>query len=45
MVRAIMHGCSGAMGRVITDLVKNDEELAIVAGVDISEQGTYPYPV
>lgn len=45
MVRAIMHGCSGAMGRVITDLVKGDEELAIVAGVDISEQGTYPYPV
>lgn len=45
MVRAIMHGCSGAMGRVITELVKNDEELTIVAGVDISEQGTYPYPV
>ncbi|MBS6518710.1 MAG: 4-hydroxy-tetrahydrodipicolinate reductase [Clostridium sp.] len=45
MVRAVMHGCSGAMGRVITDLVKDDKELAIVAGVDISEQGSYPYPV
>lgn len=45
MVRAIMHGCSGAMGRVITDLVKDDKELVIAAGVDISEEGTYPYPV
>ena len=45
MVRAIMHGCSGAMGRVITDLVKDDKELVIAAGVDISEEGTCPYPV
>ena len=45
MVRAIMHGCSGAMGRVITDLVKDDKELVIAAGVDISEEGTGPYPV
>ena len=45
MVRAVMHGCSGAMGRVITDLVKNDKDLAIVAGVDISEQGDFSYPV
>ena len=45
MVRAIMHGCSGAMGRVITDLVKDDKELVIAAGVDISEEGTCPYSV
>ena len=25
MVRAIMHGCNGHMGQVITELIKNDE--------------------
>ena len=45
MVRAIMHGCSGAMGQVITNLVKDDSELCIVAGVDITDSGKNPYPV
>ncbi len=45
MVRAIMHGCSGAMGRVITDLVKDDKELVIAAGVDLAGDGTCHYPV
>ena len=34
MVRAIMHGCNGRMGRVITGLIKEDEAIEIVAGVD-----------
>ena len=34
MVRAIMHGCNGKMGQVITGLVKEDEQIEIVAGVD-----------
>ena len=34
MVKAIMHGCNGKMGRVITDLIKADENIEIVAGVD-----------
>ena len=25
MVKAIMHGCNGHMGRVITDIIKNTE--------------------
>ena len=32
MVRAIMHGCSGAMGQVITNLVKDDSESGKVMG-------------
>ena len=35
MVRAIMHGCNGKMGRAITTLAKEDAEVEIVAGVDI----------
>ena len=34
MVRAIMHGCNGKMGQVITGLVRDDEQIEIVAGVD-----------
>ena len=34
MVKLIMHGSSGKMGRVITELVKNDPDVEIVAGVD-----------
>ena len=35
MTRIIMNGCCGRMGRVISDLVKNDKDAEIVAGVDI----------
>ena len=34
MVKAIMHGCNGHMGRVITDIIKNTEGIELVAGVD-----------
>ncbi len=44
MVRAIMHGCNGKMGQMITNLAKDDKELEIVAGVDIYTgiENTYP---
>ena len=34
MVRMIMHGCNGAMGRTITELVSKQEDIQIVAGID-----------
>ena len=34
MVNVIMHGCNGKMGRVITNLVSQDNDIEIVAGVD-----------
>ena len=34
MVKAIMHGCNGHMGRVITDIIKNTEGIELVAGID-----------
>lgn len=45
MVRMIMHGCNGAMGRTITDLAAQQEELVIVAGIDKNNQVKQPYPV
>jgi 4-hydroxy-tetrahydrodipicolinate reductase len=44
MVKVIMHGCSGKMGRVITDLIKNDSEAEIVAGVDFVSIDA-PFPI
>lgn len=45
MVRAILHGCNGRMGRVITDIVRNDEGIELVAGVDTYTGAPNDYPV
>lgn len=45
MVSVIMHGCNGKMGRVITNLVAQDEDIEIVAGVDAYTGVANEYPV
>lgn len=45
MVRAIMHGCNGRMGQMITGIVAADSDIEIVAGVDVSDHITNTYPV
>lgn len=45
MTRAIMHGCNGHMGRVITDICKEDENIEIVAGIDLFDGIENDYPV
>lgn len=45
MVKAIMHGCNGHMGRVITELCANDKDIEIVAGVDPYTGVDNAYPV
>lgn len=45
MTRILMCGCNGKMGRVISRLVKEDENAVIVAGVDISGEQLFDYPV
>ena len=44
MTRIIMTGCNGKMGKMISEIVAEDEDAVIVAGVDISE-GSHDYPV
>ncbi len=45
MVKVIMHGCNGHMGRVITGLAEKDEDIEIVAGIDPFDDGHNKYPV
>lgn len=45
MVRIIMCGCNGKMGRVISDLAAEDTQAKIVAGVDFVTDRNYDYPV
>lgn len=45
MVKVIMHGCNGAMGRVITDLAKDMNDVEIVAGIDLNTELKQEYPV
>ncbi len=44
MTRVILHGCNGRMGRVVSGLAEEMEDIAIVAGVDV-EGGPQGYPV
>jgi 4-hydroxy-tetrahydrodipicolinate reductase len=45
MTRIIMKGCNGRMGKVISELVRNDENAEIVAGIDFKETTDNGYPV
>ncbi len=45
MINLILSGCNGKMGRVITRLAAEDEELNIVAGIDINDYIPNIYPV
>ncbi len=45
MLKVIMNGCNGVMGQVIVNLIKNDNNIEIVAGVDIEQTTTYTFPV
>lgn len=45
MIKAIMHGCNGAMGQVISSLAEADGEMEIVAGVDLNTERKNSYPV
>lgn len=43
--KIIMLGCNGRMGQMITDMVKQDDECTIVAGIDIVDNRDNGYPV
>ena len=45
MVKIILHGCNGKMGRMITAMCEQDDEIEIVAGIDAYHQGENKYPV
>lgn len=45
MVRVIMSGCGGKMGKVITELAASEKEMEIVAGIDVADCASASYPV
>ena len=45
MIKIMMHGCNGKMGRMITEIVKNDENAVITAGIDTYTGTPNDYPV
>ena len=45
MVNIIMLGCNGRMGQMITDIVSEDADAQIVAGIDIFTNKEREYPV
>ncbi len=45
MVRIILRGCNGRMGKVIANLAENDADCSIVAGIDIFDTGACKFPV
>ncbi|MBO7515977.1 MAG: 4-hydroxy-tetrahydrodipicolinate reductase [Lachnospiraceae bacterium] len=46
MVRVILHGCNGKMGRVLDGIISKEEpNMEVVAGVDPYDGITNPYPV
>ena len=45
MIKAIMHGCNGKMGQVISSICKEDAGIEIVAGVDVFDGIANDYPV
>ena len=36
MTRIIIHGCSGAMGRVVSELAQEMQDVQVLAGVDLN---------
>jgi len=45
VIKLILSGCNGKMGTVISNLVKNDDNVEIVAGFDINTDAPNGYPV
>ncbi len=45
MIKVIMHGCNGKMGQLISNIIAEDAEVELVAGVDASNHIQNPYPV
>lgn len=45
MIRIIMHGCNGAMGKVVSRLAGDMEDVEIVAGIDPVTDSLFGYPV
>jgi len=44
-IRIFLNGCNGRMGQVISSLAQESQDLRIVAGSDVNQSVTQPFPV
>jgi 4-hydroxy-tetrahydrodipicolinate reductase len=45
MIKVILNGCNGRMGKVLTSLIGGMDDMSVVAGVDVNTQPVDGYPV
>ena len=45
MTKILMYGCGGHMGHVICDLIKDMDNVEVVAGVDVQAGEQREFPV
>lgn len=45
MLKIILSGCSGKMGKVIAEAVKNDNDCEIICGIDVVKDASLGFPV
>lgn len=45
MISLVIHGCSGRMGHILTELAQKDARFTIAAGVDAAPVASLPYPI
>ena len=45
MLRILLHGCCGYMGRVLTEMIAGREDMKIAAGIDMKGEAFADYPV
>lgn len=45
MTNIILRGCNGKMGNVVTQMIEEDDDAQIVAGIDVSKGKNDKYPV
>ena len=45
MVKIIIHGCSGHMGKVVAELAAMDDTISVAAGVDVADVPGAEFPV
>ncbi|MBR5338439.1 MAG: 4-hydroxy-tetrahydrodipicolinate reductase [Lachnospiraceae bacterium] len=45
MVKVIVNGCNGHMGRFIIDIISGYDDTEVVAGIDIADDGRNDFPV
>lgn len=45
MIKVIIHGCNGHMGRVVADLIEKDVDAVVAAGIDLADNGNTGFPV